>query len=64
MKKRFLLFLFLFTCASFQLMAQNTVTGSVVTEDGEPLIGVNVVEVGTTNGTITDLDGKLFFDSW
>lgn len=58
MKKRFLLFLFLFSCASFQLLAQKTVTGSVVTEDGEPLIGVNVVEVGTTNGTITDLDGE------
>lgn len=26
--------------------------------DGEPLMGVNVVEKGTTNGTITDLDGK------
>ncbi|MBR4266777.1 MAG: carboxypeptidase-like regulatory domain-containing protein, partial [Bacteroidales bacterium] len=25
----------------------------------EPLIGVSVVEVGTTNGTITDLDGNF-----
>lgn len=35
-----------------------TVSGVVMGNDGEPLMGVNVVEKGTTNGTITDLDGK------
>lgn len=35
-----------------------TVSGTVKGSDGEPLMGVNVVEKGTTNGTITDLDGK------
>ena len=35
-----------------------TVYGVVMGSDGEPLMGVNVVEKGTTNGTITDLDGK------
>ena len=35
-----------------------TVSGVVMGSDGEPLMGVNVVEKGTTNGTITDLDGK------
>lgn len=35
-----------------------TVSGVVMGNDGEPLKGVNVVEKGTTNGTITDLDGK------
>ena len=33
--------------------------GSVVDVNGEPLIGVNVLEKGTTNGTITDFDGKF-----
>lgn len=28
-------------------------------ENGEPIIGANVVEKGTTNGTVTDLDGKF-----
>jgi TonB-linked SusC/RagA family outer membrane protein len=42
------------------LFAQNVrVTGKVVdVSNNEALIGVNVVQAGTTNGTITDLDGK------
>ncbi|MBN2174690.1 MAG: TonB-dependent receptor [Bacteroidales bacterium] len=35
------------------------VTGTVTGSDGSSLPGVNVVEKGTTNGTITDLDGKF-----
>ena len=38
--------------------AQNRVTGVVTDATGEPLIGVNVVEDGTTNGTVTDIDGQ------
>lgn len=34
------------------------ITGIVTDEKGEPIIGVNVVEKGTTNGTVTDIDGK------
>lgn len=35
------------------------ITGVVVDAAGVPLIGVNVLEKGTTNGTITDFDGKF-----
>jgi TonB-linked SusC/RagA family outer membrane protein len=35
------------------------VTGTIVDQTGEPVIGANVVEVGTTNGTITDFDGNF-----
>ncbi|WP_233567176.1 TonB-dependent receptor plug domain-containing protein [Parabacteroides sp. AM58-2XD] len=40
---------------------QNTrkVTGVVKDENGEPVIGASVVEVGTTNGIMTDMDGKF-----
>ena len=35
------------------------ITGTVVDPDGLPIIGANVIEQGTTNGSITDLDGKF-----
>ncbi|MEM6845788.1 MAG: SusC/RagA family TonB-linked outer membrane protein [Bacteroidota bacterium] len=39
--------------------AQQTVSGKVTaTDDQSPLPGVNVLEEGTTNGTITDLNGE------
>ena len=39
--------------------AQKTITGTIVDNIDEPLIGANVIVKGTTNGTITDLDGKF-----
>lgn len=42
------------------MMAQKTVTGSVISaEDGEPIIGATVVVTGTTTGTVTDVDGNF-----
>lgn len=35
------------------------VTGTITGPDGSPLTGATVLEKGTTNGTITDLDGKF-----
>ena len=45
-------------CFFIGLQAQTTVSGVVTDDSGEPLIGVNILEDGTTNGTITDLDGS------
>lgn len=39
--------------------AQTTATGVVKDKSGEPMIGVNVLVKGTTNGTITDFDGNF-----
>lgn len=39
--------------------AKITTQGTIVDAQGEPLIGVSILEVGTTNGTITDIDGKF-----
>lgn len=36
-----------------------TLTGTVTEENGEPIIGANVVVKNTTNGTVTDLDGNF-----
>ena len=56
-----LLVLFALTNIPLMLWAQGgyKVTGQVVSaEDNEPMIGVSILEKGTTNGVITDIDGK------
>lgn len=39
-------------------ICQTTVSGVVSDEKGETLVGVNIQIKGTSNGTMTDLDGK------
>lgn len=57
MRKIILSWIVCFSMLGFTL-AQHTVTGKVVSaEDGSPLPGVAILEQGTTNGTITNLDG-------
>lgn len=34
------------------------VSGTVTDQSGEPVIGASVVEKGTRNGTVTDIDGN------
>ncbi len=55
----FALFMALFLMNVSWAFAQLTVTGHVKSTSGDPLIGVNVVEKGTTNGTVTDMDGNF-----
>ncbi|MEG1562618.1 MAG: TonB-dependent receptor [Bacteroides sp.] len=58
MKKTIILMLCLL--CSIGLMAQKkSITGVVMDASGETVIGASVVEVGTTNGVITNLDGKF-----
>lgn len=56
-------FLLLVLCTLFTLpaMAQNKsrVTGQVVDNNGEPIIGASVIEKGTSNGAATDMDGNF-----
>ena len=50
----------LFSVLDIGAYAQSkTVSGSVVDQIGEPVIGANVIVKGTTNGVITDLDGRF-----
>ena len=47
----------MFTC--FQLLfSQKEITGTVTDDFGEPIIGVNVIEKNTSNGVVTDFNGK------
>lgn len=52
--------LFLLICLPFSLAQAQTVkvTGKVTDNLNEPMIGVSIVEKGTTNGCITDIDGN------
>ena len=53
----------LFTCLtllimSVSLMAQTKSVSGTITDDLGPVVGASVIEKGTQNGVITDLDGK------
>ncbi len=57
-----LFFLFLFFIQVIPFFAQDAsikVTGTIISSvDSLPMIGVSVIEKGTSNGAVTDLDGK------
>lgn len=42
---------------------EKKITGVVTSEDGEPIIGANVINEATKVGTITDLDGKFALET-
>ena len=58
MKKTIFLILCLL-CSIGAIAQTKSITGVVTDGTGESVIGASVVEVGTTNGTITNLDGKF-----
>lgn len=41
------------------VLQKKAISGKVVDSKGEAIIGANIMEKGTTNGTITDFDGKF-----
>ena len=50
--------IFLLTVTSIYAQGKN-ITGVITDQYQEPIIGANVVVEGTTNGTMTDIDGKF-----
>ena len=60
MIKRLILFLTCLFLTAGMALAQTRVGGVVVAlPDNEPVVGASVKVVGTTNGTVTDIDGKF-----
>jgi TonB-linked SusC/RagA family outer membrane protein len=55
-KKGLLLWLFLLPAISY---AQIAITGAVTDVNGEPIIGANIVEAGTRNSAVTDVNGQF-----
>ena len=59
MKQVYKFLIFVFAAIFAQESLAQTISGKVIdTQSGEPIIGVNVIEKGTSNGTITDIDGN------
>ena len=60
---RFLMLMVMSFMISATALAQSdiTVSGTVVDNTGEPVIGASVIQKGTSNGAVTDLDGKFSF---
>ena len=56
--KQYLLTLFCLCVSMIALAQQKTITGTVIDTRHEPVIGASVLEKGTSNGTITNLDGE------
>ena len=56
--KKILLVFALVVCSTAILLAQRTVSGTILDENSEALIGATVVGENTTIGTVTDFDGK------
>ncbi len=56
-----ILMLFLALIMSLSVIAQQrNITGTIIdSNDKEAMIGANIMEKGTSNGTVTDLDGKF-----
>ncbi|MCB0525821.1 MAG: TonB-dependent receptor [Lewinellaceae bacterium] len=59
LQKPLVLLMLLTAWGSFSAFGQNMVSGNVVSNENEPLIGVTVVVQNTTNGTSTDIDGHF-----
>ena len=58
MFKRFMMVLLVALTFGWQAFAQSTITGKVVDESGEPVVGAYVLVKGTNSGTMTDFDGS------
>ena len=56
---RRLMLSFLFLLASTLAFAQTEASGTIVDNTGEPIIGATIMEKGTSNGTISDIDGNF-----
>ncbi len=54
--------IFFLLVVPYTLFGQYPVSGTITELGGEPLVGVSVLVVGTTTGTVTDFDGTFNLD--
>ena len=61
MEKRVTMLLASMALSTAMAMAQTKVSGTILTAEGDPVVGASVLVVGTKTGTVTDVDGHY---SW
>ena len=59
LKTRFMLVMIILVLMPFSAFAQINIKGTVVDGSGLPVIGASIFEKGTTNGTVSDVDGTF-----
>jgi hypothetical protein len=53
------LLIFCIFISTASAIAQNrTVKGKITSPDGDPLMGLNIIQKGTSNGVVSDFDGN------
>ena len=57
MDKRLTMLLATMMLSSGLAMAQTRISGTILTAEGDPVVGASVLVVGTKTGTVTDVDG-------
>lgn len=58
MRKPFIILILLLSITTLFAQEKTTISGQVVDDAGITLPGVSILEKGTSNGTVTDIDGK------
>ncbi len=61
-KRKLITFLLFLILGISNVLAQNTITGKVTGDDGQPVIGATVAVKGTTLGTISGVDGSYMLN--
>ena len=62
MDKRLTMLLATMMLSSGLAMAQTRISGTILTAEGDPVVGASVLVVGTKTGTVTDVDGHYWLE--
>jgi len=57
--RRFTFLCWVLLLSGLTALQAQTITGSISSDDGEPLIGASILVAGTTSGTVADIDGNF-----
>ncbi len=59
MEKKLTLAILSILMCSFAAFGQQKLTGTVIDSDGNPIVGATIIQEGTNNGSVTDINGQF-----